>query len=47
MDAFFRKKVEDAFAKYDDNNDGVLQEFEARDFIIEHCKFEFGKIPNE
>jgi len=47
MDQFFRKKVEDAFAKYDANGDGVLQEFEARDFIVEHCKFEFGKIPSE
>ena len=47
MDEFYRKKVDDAFAKYDRRKDGVLQEDEARNFIIEHCKFEFGKEPDE
>ena len=47
MTDFIQQKVKAAFAKYDANADGQLSLEEAREFIVERCKFEFGKDPSE
>ena len=47
MTDFIQQKVKAAFAKYDANADGRLSLEEAREFIVERCKFEFGKDPSE
>ena len=47
MTDFIEQKVKAAFAKYDANADGQLSLEEAREFIVERCKFEFGKDPSE
>ena len=47
LNDFIRQKVEAAFKKYDINKDGLLSMEEAREFIEQRCKFEFGKDPTE
>ena len=47
MNDFIWQKVDAAFAKYDVNKDGKLSLQEAREFIEQRCKFEFGKEPTE
>ena len=47
MNDFIWQKVDAAFAKYDTNKDGRLSMDEAREFIEQRCKFEFGKEPSE
>ena len=47
LNDFVWQKVDAAFAKFDTNNDGKLSVQEARLFIAERCKFEFGKDPSE